>query len=1376
MASTAHWLLDQYLKELSEEELKEFQLLLRQEALGGGSPGASPAWPKKMRSTEVVALQLVAQYGKQQAWDLALHTWEKMGLSRLCSRAQAEIALTSDLSAFLDFPSAPSLESPSKPTPTKVLSTVDCDPLVPLEEERGEISKPLTDTCEHSWRDGAVSQQVGPHQGNAPSTAFTCSPDHNSPHCKSPNAPTSTVLGTRVLLPQPSTQPGEQEAAGTGQPLNDTSGNCCPENRESYQKQREERTYPTQGQKFQSWKNEDLHPNFTQLLLLHKPHPKDHEPPVRENWHHGLVEEQGHLIEIQDLFGPGLGTWEEPHMVILQGAAGIGKSTLARHVKRTWEQGQLYKDRFQHVFYLNCRELAESKVMSLAELITKNSAAPLAPMGQILSQSEQMLFILDGLDEPKWVFEEQTPKLCLHWNQQQPVQALLGSLLGKTILPKVSLLITARTTALGKFIPSLEQPRWVKVLGFSEAGRKDYFYKYFPDKSQASRAFNLAESNHTLFTMCLMPWVSWLVCTCLKLQIEQGEELTLTAQTTTALCLHYLSLVLPAQPLETQLRDLCSLAAEGTWQGKTLFSLRDLRKHGLDETAISIFLNTGILQRHPTFPSYSFSHLGFQEFLAAILCALGKREEGSDHPDSIRGVKMLLEVFERHDLFGAPTTRFLFGLLSERQAREIENIFNCQLSPEAKWEVLQWVEADVQSTESSPPPYSLELLHCLYEIQDEAFLTRAMAHFQGVRMCVHTDTELLVVTFCLQFCCNVKSLQVHKSRQHEQALRPPSVVLFRWVPVTGVCWQDLCCILEVTRSLRQLDLSGNFLSSSVMQSLCKTLRHPRCRLETLWLVNCGLTPSCCQDLVSVLSTTPSLTELDLRQNNLGSLGMRLLCDGLRHPSCQLKLLWMDQTHLSDEVNEELRALEEEKPQLLVSIRCFGAGAAPLQDVYGMCQTLNQEQSSPQVAQVSPFCLSSPAPLGNLCMEPLEMDDDFWGPTGPVATKMVNKEKSLYRVHFPMAGSYHWPNTGLRFVVRGAVTIEIEFCTWNQFLDGTVPEHSWMVAGPLFDIKAEPGAVAAVYLPHFVALQGDNVDISMFKVAHFKKEGMLLEKPARVEPSSTVLENPSFSPMGVLFRMIHTALRFIPITSTVLLYHHRHPEEVTFHLYLIPSDCSIRKAIDDEEKKFQFVRLHKPPPLTPLYMGSRYMVSSSKDLEMIPEELELCYRTPGESQLFSEFYVGHLGSGIRLEMRDKKAGFVVWKTLVKPGDLRPAATLAPSNLAEPPFCLLPASPSLPDHLHFVDRYREQLIARVTMVDPVLDKLHGHMLNEEQYESVRAETTKPDQMRKLFSFSRSWDWACKDRLYKALKETHPYLIGEVRQQKGSRNLLTTLASEV
>lgn len=385
------------------------------------------------------------------------------------------------------------------------------------------------------------------------------------------------------------------------------------------------------------------------------------------------------------------------------------------------------------------------------------------------------------------------------------------------------------------------------------------------------------------------------------------------------------------------------------------------------------------------------------------------------------------------------------------------------------------------------------------------------------------------------------------------------------------------------------------------------------------------------------------------------------------------------------------------------------------------------------------------------MEPPWSKDDFWGSTGPVATEVIDQEKNLYRVHLPMAGSYHWPNTGLRFVVTRAVTIEIEFCAWSQFLGKIPVYHGYMVAGPLFDIKAEQGAVTTVCLPHFVDIQGGQVDTSLFRVAHFKEQGMILEKPDKVEHCYTVLENPSFSPMGVLLRIFHAACPFIPITSTTLLYHHLHLKEVTFHLYLIPNDCTIRKAIDDEEMRFQFVRIHKPPPLDALYIGSRYTISASEKLEILPTELELCYRSPGESQLFSEICVDHMKTEIKLQMKDKKNRSLVWEALLKPGDLRPAPTQ-----------ISPAPKDALASIHFIDLHREQLIARVTSVDIVLDKLLGPVLSEEEYEKVRAEITRQEKMRKLFSFSQSWNRSSKDQFYQALNETHPHLIMDLLEK--------------
>ncbi|XP_013202499.1 NACHT, LRR and PYD domains-containing protein 1a-like [Microtus ochrogaster] len=1157
---------------------------------------------------------------------------------------------------------------------------------------------------------------------------------------------------------------------------------------EIYQSKRRENLYPTQIRK-----TNDMLQNFTQLLLLQKPYPRGWETLLWKSWHKYKEEERGHLIEIQDLFCPSQEIQKEPQLVVLEGAAGTGKSTLAREVRRAWEEGQLYRDHFQHVFYFSCRELAQCKQLSLAELIAKDQTVPAAPIREILSHHEKLLFILDGIDEPAWVLEDKNPMFCLHWSQTQPVHTLLGSLLGKSVLPQASLLLTARTTDLKKFIPSLGQPRWVEVLGFSKSGRKKYIYKYFREKKEAMAAFYFVKSNPVLSTLCVVPWVSWLVCTCLKQQMDRGEDLSLTSQTTTELYLKYLSQALSGYALGNQLRTLCSLAAEGICQKRTLLSERDFQIQGLADDDIATFLKIGILQKQPGSLSYSFAHLYLQEFFAAMSYILENNMPRHDYVNVYRTVEALKDVYGRHDLFEAPTVRFLFGLSSKRGMREMQKIFACSLLQKTGLYLQRHI---LQKTQHHQPD-TLGLLHCLYETQDGELLTDVMYIFQGTRvhasvdmlhpvfqksinrLVVQTDVELMVVTFCIKFCHHVKRLQLNACGQQGQRPVVPSMVLSRWTPITNATWQVLFSTLEFTGSLQELDLSGNPLSHYAVQSLCRTLRCPGCQLKTLWLVNCGLTFSHCADLAPVLSASSSLTELDLQLNDLGDLGVGLLCQWLRIPACKLRILWLDLAPLSDPVIMELGALQTENPQLLISSTWKPHVMVPTKNPGG-------EEMGDSLTSFKQQRLQSGI---DKCVEPLWTEDDFWGPTGPVAVEVIDRERNLYRVQFPVNGSYHCPSIGLHFVVTRAVTIEIGFCSWSQHLDKTPLQDSHMVAGPLLDIKAEQGAVAAVYLPHFVDLQEGQVDISSFRVAHFQEQGMVLETPARVEQHYAVMENPSFSPVGVLLRMIPGLGHFIPITSITLIYYHFNPKEVTFHLYLVPNDCTIRKAIDDEEIKFRFVRINKPPPVDSLYIGTRYIVSGSRKLTIIPKELELCYRSPGESQLFSEISVDCMDSGINLQIRDKKNKKLIWEALLKPGKIclgpdtpkkkkgakgademhenskKWAASERDHGEAFLCSVLVFSSPlNAPASVHFVDQHREQLVARVTSVDPLLDKLHGLLLSEEQYEAVRAEATTQDRMRKLFSLNRSWSRACKDQVYRALKETHPHLIMDLFEKSG------------
>ena len=56
------------------------------------------------------------------------------------------------------------------------------------------------------------------------------------------------------------------------------------------------------------------------------------------------------------------------------------------------------------------------------------------------------------------------------------------------------------------------------------------------------------------------------------------------------------------------------------------------------------------------------------------------------------------------------------------------------------------------------------------------------------------------------------------------------------------------------------------------------------------LENCQLTEACCKELSSALIVNQRLTHLCLAKNDLGDGGVKILCEGLSYPECQLQTL------------------------------------------------------------------------------------------------------------------------------------------------------------------------------------------------------------------------------------------------------------------------------------------------------------------------------------------------------------------------------------------------------------------------------------------------------------------------------------------------------
>ncbi|XP_063819434.1 NACHT, LRR and PYD domains-containing protein 3-like [Pseudophryne corroboree] len=93
--------------------------------------------------------------------------------------------------------------------------------------------------------------------------------------------------------------------------------------------------------------------------------------------------------------------------------------------------------------------------------------------------------------------------------------------------------------------------------------------------------------------------------------------------------------------------------------------------------------------------------------------------------------------------------------------------------------------------------------------------------------------------------------------------------------LTSSCCDDLRSVITTNRSLTTLDLSGNALWDSGIKLLCEGLRHPACALQDVRLQDCGLTPSCCDDLLSVITTNRTLTRLVLSENDLQDCAAKL---------------------------------------------------------------------------------------------------------------------------------------------------------------------------------------------------------------------------------------------------------------------------------------------------------------------------------------------------------------------------------------------------------------------------------------------------------------------------------------------------------------------
>ncbi|XP_025224511.1 NACHT, LRR and PYD domains-containing protein 5 [Theropithecus gelada] len=649
-----------------------------------------------------------------------------------------------------------------------------------------------------------------------------------------------------------------------------------------------------------------------------------------------------------------------PHTVVLHGKSGIGKSALARRIVLCWAQGGLYQGMFSYVFFLPVTEMQQKKETSVAEFISREWPDPRAPVTEIMSRPERLLFIIDGFDDLGSVLNSDT-KLCKDWSEKQPPFILIQSLLRKVLLPESFLMVTVRDVGIEKLKSEVVSPRYLFVRGITAEQRIHLLLERGIGEHQKTQGLCAIMNNRKLLDQCQVPAVGSLICVALQLQDVVGESIAPFGQTLTGLYAAFVFHQLTPRGVARRclnleervvLKRFCRMAVEGVWNMKSVFDGDDLMVHGLGESELRTLFHMNILLRDSHCEEfYTFFHLSLQDFCAALYYVLeGLEIEPALCPLFVEKTKRSMELqqagFHIH-LLGMK--RFLFGLVSEDVRKPLEVLLGCPVPLGVKQKLLHWVSLLGQQPNAAAPGDTLDAFRCLFETQDKEFVRSALNGFQEVWLPINQNLDLIASSFCLQHGPYLRKIRVDvKGIFPRDELAEAWPVVPQWMRGKTLMedqWEDFCSVLSTHPHLRQLDLGSSILTERAMKTLCAKLRHPTCKIQTLRFRNAQIA-SGLQHLWRTLIANRNLRSLNLGGTHLKEEDVRMACEALKHPKCLLESLRLDRCGLTHACYLKISQILTTSPSLkslsLAGNEVTDQGVTPLSDALRVSQCALQK--------------------------------------------------------------------------------------------------------------------------------------------------------------------------------------------------------------------------------------------------------------------------------------------------------------------------------------------------------------------------------------------------------------------------------------------------
>ncbi|XP_066537046.1 NACHT, LRR and PYD domains-containing protein 12-like [Hoplias malabaricus] len=641
--------------------------------------------------------------------------------------------------------------------------------------------------------------------------------------------------------------------------------------------------------------------------------------------------------------------------VMTKGIAGIGKTVSVQKFLLDWAEG-IANPQVDIMFVLPFRELnlIKDDQFSLHTLLC-NFHPKLKDMDIKIYEVCKLVFIFDGLDESRIPLNFFDCKKLSDVTTASSVGVLMTNLIKGELLPSALIWITTRPAAANQ-IPPQYINRMTEIQGFNDPQKEEYFRKRISDRAQADRIISHIKIAKSLHIMCHIPVFCWISATVLQEMLEHHPEEEIP-KTLTEMYIHFLLIQTSRKNLKygesedrdltellvanrTMILKLSKLAFKQLMKGNVMFYEEDLRECGIDVTEASVYsgICTEIFKEESVLYQrkvYCFVHLSFQEFLAAFYVFNSYMSKNMETLQFFRPpyqewcenvtLEELLEGAVRKalrsqngslDLF----LRFLLGISLESNQRLLQGLLiHTQSSSDSISKVITYIQKQIKGEDEMEPDRSINLFLCLTEMNDKS-LSREMQEY--IKSTELSDKKLSPGQ-CSALACMLlisedvlDEFDLKKYNTTEEGYRRliPAVSNCRKALLAGCNLStDICDVLtSAVKSpncyLKELDISNNILQDAGVELISTGLKSSNCKLEILKFAGCNLTKNCSENLCSLISSSPTLKELDLGQNNLQDLGVDQLSDGLKCSHCKLEILGLAGCNITTKSCEILKSV------------------------------------------------------------------------------------------------------------------------------------------------------------------------------------------------------------------------------------------------------------------------------------------------------------------------------------------------------------------------------------------------------------------------------------------------------------------------------------